>query len=174
MVLDDPSDRARELLEEELKLCPGLRAHQLVLRYGRAYRNRENPKGLRRLQAKGKCFGNAIMLVLDSEGGDLARYRGLDVGFYDKSFVYVEGYALSHAGSSLLIHHAWVADRAGNVIDRTWGYDAGRAYFGIPFRVHFARRGFCSMGFQALLGARGDAEGSPPPFSCPVAEWLHE
>lgn len=49
-----------------------------------------------------------------------------------KAFHYVEGYALG----VIPIHHAWLVDREGNVIDPTWvNIGVGKAYIGVEFNL---------------------------------------
>lgn len=60
---------------------------------------------------------------------------------YAGQLTYVEGYA--HApliDRPTPFHHAWCVDRAGMVCERTWGFDAQREYFGIPFQLSYIRK----------------------------------
>jgi hypothetical protein len=54
---------------------------------------------------------------------------------------YVEGFA--HApliDRPFPLIHAWCVDRTGMVYERTWGFDARRGYFGIPFKLSYIRK----------------------------------
>lgn len=64
----------------------------------------------------------------------------------DPSFVYCEGYATCALG--LPVHHAWVVDGSGTVIETTWR-DSGLAYFGVPFSTPFMLK------MQELTGLYG-------------------
>jgi len=52
----------------------------------------------------------------------------------NRDYTYVEGFA------ALLIpvHHAWLVDKNGNVIETTWPM-MGSGYYGIPFRADWVR-----------------------------------
>lgn len=84
-----------------------------------------------------KCFGNSIIV---------AALHGLQ---------YVEGYAVDPGTARAVIHHAWNADAAGELVDVTWAGTiavsvhpvvsptivrgmAGSAYLGVPFSVERA------------------------------------
>jgi hypothetical protein len=142
--------------------------YQIVMSYGRTYRNQELPRGLRK-RAKKKCYLNSAVLVLDSEDGELKRYSGLDTARYERSLVYVEGYANSGQGIGC-VEHAWAADREGNVIDLTWPYDATRAYFGVPFQSRYLRRVMKSGYMIALLSLPA---GLQELYTRPPSDWLH-
>lgn len=62
-----------------------------------------------------ECFYNAYNLALDG-------------------YTYVEGYAVNQV-IAIPIHHAWVIDRHGAVIDNTWSDTSNCAYFGIEFDI---------------------------------------
>jgi hypothetical protein len=83
-------------------------------RHGRFWTPGPRPKGFRAMTPK-YCFDNAYRVVTD------ARHRRRDLR-------YVEGIALS----VIPVHHAWVVDEAGTVIDPTWPTPGG-SYFGVPF-----------------------------------------
>jgi hypothetical protein len=61
--------------------------------------------------------------------------------------IYVEGFAAGEGG--LRIHHAWVTDGNGRVIDNTWRVP-GVVYVGVPFRC----------GFVSLTGLKNKGVGS--------------
>lgn len=63
------------------------------------------------------CFGNSVKRA--------GKHR----------LAYVEGIA----NSIIPIHHAWNADKDGNVIDSTWGI-LGSAYIGVPFETQEVNR----------------------------------
>jgi hypothetical protein len=50
-------------------------------------------------------------------------------------WTYVEGFAIA-SGVPIPLHHAWVVDHHGNVIETTWK-DAGVEYYGIPLDLKF-------------------------------------
>lgn len=56
----------------------------------------------------------------------------------EEEYTYVEGYASSgELGFILPVHHAWLADREGRVIDVTWNKPEASVYFGVPFRSRY-------------------------------------
>lgn len=59
------------------------------------------------------CFYNALMLAMENP-----------------DYTYVEGYAYY----MIPIHHAWVVDTDGKVIDNTWS-DLSPCYYGVPFKT---------------------------------------
>ncbi len=75
------------------------------------------PSGMRRGKAK-ECFMNAYHLATSGKG-----------------MTYVEGYATPE-GVPLPIHHAWVVDRGGRVVDNTWK-EPGTSYFGVHLSEKF-------------------------------------
>jgi len=84
------------------------------------------------------CFYNAYRLAAASR--------------YQSRYTYVEGYA----ARLIPVHHAWVIDRDGNVIDPTWN-GQGTAYFGIPFRTpYIVRHGSGPAGGYSVLAYNAD------------------
>jgi hypothetical protein len=83
-----------------------------------------------------QCFWNSYQLVESDP----------------ERFTYCEGYALRATSTGVAIHHAWVLDELGQVVDTTWargkaheedheGFltpEEGRYYFGVavPYEVH--------------------------------------
>jgi hypothetical protein len=80
------------------------------------------PKGVKWGERK-ECFYNAAYHIYD----DLIRRR-------QGEWAYCEGLAVS-ADLGLPIHHGWLVNRDGAVLDRTWRHaEEGRtAYFGVAF-----------------------------------------
>ncbi len=71
-----------------------------------------------------QCFANsqAILAKLLTKG-------------LEEDYTYVEGYASSGDLNFILpVHHAWLVDREGRVIDVTWNTPEASVYFGVPFR----------------------------------------
>jgi hypothetical protein len=91
--------------------------YEFVLDYGYWYDLTPRPKGIR-LGRKNQCFANAFNLALN-----------------DDSLMYCEGFCVS-LGGGLLVHHAWVTDGAGRVIDNSLKEPAA-AYAGVPFNTNF-------------------------------------
>ena len=85
--------------------------------HGRWYTppERPRPKGLRKMRDR-RCYGNAFELMVNA------------------GCTYVEGWAANFMG--IPVHHAWVVDREGNMIDPTWA-KVGLAYYGVPFSNDF-------------------------------------
>jgi hypothetical protein len=91
-----------------------------ILTHGRPWATAPKPAAIRWGPRKA-CFGNAYRLAVRHP-----------------EFVYVEGYAIAH----IAVHHAWVVDRAGVVIDNTWRPDRvlsprDFAYYGVPFKTDY-------------------------------------
>ncbi len=86
-----------------------------VLSNGKWYKPAPLPKGVRRGVPK-SCFFNASML---------AARRG---------WKYIEGFALAEGVEFLPVHHAWVVNQEGCLIDNTWR-TMGLAYIGVEFSV---------------------------------------
>lgn len=74
-----------------------------------------------------QCFANSQAILVK-----LLR-KGLE-----EEYTYVEGYATSgDLGFTFPMHHAWLADRDGRVIDVTWKKPEDSVYFGVPFRSEY-------------------------------------
>ena len=81
--------------------CFGGTIEKFILENGREFPTRiDLPHGVTYGKAK-ECFGNAFALAA-----------------YDDRFTYVEGYA--YTPGLISVHHAWIIDADGNVIDNTW------------------------------------------------------
>jgi predicted ABC-type ATPase len=113
-------DNAIEDIKQELQMVSsftgGKGQQAFVLEHGKPfYMNDKTFSGLRDPQKE--CYKNATLKVLG-----------------DKDLTYVEGFV--HIGP-LAIHHAWTADKQGNVVDSTLklrtGSVSARGYFGVPF-----------------------------------------
>lgn len=106
----------KDQLEHEIKMWsqmihPAL-MQRFVVRQGVISQPLEKlPKSVKKAK-KGECFTNAYNLAL---------YSG---------YQYVEGYATS-ADFGILIHHAWVLDKDGRVVDNTWDRPAACQYMGV-------------------------------------------
>lgn len=61
---------------------------------------------------------------------------------HSTGWAYVEGYALTELepGHLQTYEHAWVSTPAGQVLDPTWGPNAGLAYLGIPITETFRQQ----------------------------------
>ena len=106
------------------------RVENLVLDFGRPFIPQGKPKDIR-WGKRGDCFRNALFLA----GG---------------KFIYCEGFATTTGMTDLPVHHAWVCDRGGNVIDNTWR-EQGAEYFGVPFQFAFVMEILKSRGGVAGL-----------------------
>ena len=74
-----------------------------------------------------QCFANSQAILV----------KLLKKGITD-DYTYVEGYASSgDLGFLLPVHHAWLVDREGQVIDVTWNKPETSVYFGVPFRSDY-------------------------------------
>jgi hypothetical protein len=103
--------------------------------------NIKRPKGVRLMQKK-QCYGNSARSVMH----------------YDvdpTEWFYCEGYAVSET-LGLPLEHAWLANRKGEVIDRTWRKETGEcAYYGIPFTPAYLLRTLSRTGYFGLFAPTG-------------------
>jgi hypothetical protein len=82
-----------------------------------------------------QCFSNATSIALDNP-----------------SLRYVEGFAVR----VIPIHHAWLIDEAGNVIDPTWDRPEEGEYCGVVFDTDTLRRELLKLKYYGILeGPRG-------------------
>jgi hypothetical protein len=79
------------------------------------------------------CFANSQELLVQE-----------DFLTPDSGLTYVEGYAVSgeliEMGTWIPLHHGWLVDREGRVIDVTWTKPEGSIYFGVPFNTRYVKR----------------------------------
>ena len=114
---------------KELK-HPGLEA--LALDEGQWCTPAPRPAGIRKERDK-ECFMNAFRLATSGQG-----------------LTYHEGYAYPK-GIPLPIHHAWVTDKLGKVIDNTWS-EPGTAYLGVPLTEKFIMNTAVETGVYGVFG----------------------
>ncbi len=108
-----------------------------VLAHGREWSWRSVPSGTAYNPGQPKeCFRNAAHLILG--GGDGSEQT------------YCEGYA-AHADTLFPVHHAWVVDATGSVIDTTPIFAGGGAYFGVAFDGRFVRRSLLEYRTYSML-----------------------
>lgn len=91
----------------------------IVLKHGIAYPAPiiARPKGIKKGKDR-QCFTNAYHICIENKG-----------------FKYIEGFALS----IIPVHHAWVLDEDGNVIETTWK-EAGEEYYGIELDIPWVNK----------------------------------
>jgi len=104
----------QQMADNWAKLGAPALMERFVLRNGDEFEGRKLPKGYR-LGTPKECFYNAAMLVLDKPG-----------------LRYVEGYVWRE-GLPLAIHHAWVIDAKGRVIDNTLRDPERCQYMGVGY-----------------------------------------
>ena len=92
---------------------------ELVLECGRVMEPKPLPKNIKQCQPS-FCYANCQRLVLKN-----------------RSLTYVEGYAMAE-GVSIPLHHAWLLDANGYVIDPTWE-TPGCCYLGIPLATSWVK-----------------------------------
>ncbi len=64
----------------------------------------------------------------------------------NRDYTYVEGYACM----VLPVHHAWLLDKDGNVIEPTW-CQMGKSYYGIPFRTDWVRAQRKASSYRSII-----------------------
>lgn len=73
-----------------------------------------------------QCFSNCRKLLSRFERSVRNRY------------FYVEGYAASGAlNFPFAVHHAWLVNEEGHVVDPTWNSPETSSYFGVPFKTDY-------------------------------------
>ena len=140
--------KARKELTSHLEMVAGFMkppegfkyasTEQLVLENGQFDTPAPVPSGVPKGQQK-LCFMNAFQLATS----------------HPDKYTYVEGYA--HPGfMPLPIHHAWVVDNQGKVIDNTWE-TPGDAYFGVHMPLKFIMQRADKTGVYGVFGGYGDS-----------------
>jgi hypothetical protein len=102
---------------------------EFVLANGRSFRRLRNPPHWARIK---QCFENAALLALHPD------------------FTYVEGFVWKES-LTMPIHHAWVLNRRGEVIDNTMREQDGAEYFGVKFADNVLRTELVRNGVYGLL-----------------------
>lgn len=94
--------------------------NDIMLKYGRVYKPNKNTYRGKRDEMK-QCFANAGKLAL-----------------FNSKYTYVEGYVIC---VGVPLHHAWVIDKSGNLIDTTLkdGKNISE-YYGVPIKTEFLRK----------------------------------
>lgn len=96
-----------------------------ILSHGREWTAQALPEGEERGEIK-QCFANSQARMVD------------DHMMGEGRLTYVEGYACSGAlDFAFPVHHGWLVDEAGRVIDLTWEKTETATYFGVPFRSEY-------------------------------------
>lgn len=99
--------------------------HRFILDHGRVWPGQARPKGFKRGPAR-QCFRNSMSLLVSS---------------FETGLTYVEGFAASgDVGFSFPVHHGWLINSDGRVIDLTWKSPETSVYFGIPFKSDYVRK----------------------------------
>lgn len=106
---------------------------EFVLHHGEFFKSNafDDKKYSRALRTKKECFRNAFELALMND-----------------NLVYCEGYAVD----ILPLHHAWCVEKdTGKVVDPTWNNPESCIYFGVPFKLEFARHTVVSNEIYGVL-----------------------
>lgn len=123
---------------------------EFILTNGRDWKVAPNMRGVKRMKLK-ECFANATRVALSSD-----------------RFVYCEGFA----SGIIPVHHAWLIDEHGLVVDNTWR-QPGAEYFGVAFKRKYLYQRLVGQRFYGLLD-------TPPDFpllteaGLRVSEYRHE
>lgn len=105
--------------------------YDILLEHGRAFAPAPRPAHVPKMTDK-ECFRNATLMVEE-----------------DPSLIYVEGMALPN-GLPIAMHHAWVVDASGKVIDPTWD-TPGTEYFGIPFCPQYHLKAMLTSQYYGIM-----------------------
>jgi len=144
-----PPDYSRTILDF-LGMLAGLEPRDrgmagFVLRHGSFHVPAPLTARLPRLVPKA-CFANSQKTVA----------RAVAAG--KEPLTYCEGFACSGSLSVMYpIHHAWLIDGEGRVVDRTWEFPEASVYFGVAFSTDYVMsRSGARIGFDSLLDDRRD------------------
>lgn len=117
----------------------GMCAEEFVLAHGRAWTAQKRPKGWRKGEIK-QCFANSQKKLVEHW------WAG------DESLTYVEGFAYhGKLGTTFKVHHGWLVDGEGRVIDLTWECPESSIYFGVPFQTEYVKQQASTSGMWATL-----------------------
>ena len=109
-----------------------------LLKHGQAFgTNIALPDGLDVMEQKA-CYENSTKTIF--------------LGDVDpEEWFYAEGYAVSDS-LGIPLPHAWLVNRKGDVLDRTWTYPPGTChYFGIPFTEDYLTEESFRSGYYGLF-----------------------
>lgn len=124
----------REYLESVASLKGGKGVEAWLLEHGEPMENRL-PADPSLPSERKQCFSNCTNAVLLMAA--------------PKGFKYTEGYAV-RLDLGVPIHHAWLSNASGDVIDPTW--DEGAAhYFGVPFKSKYLRETVLRTHYYGML-----------------------
>ena len=99
---------------------PDWHLYRLLLQYGVLRQSSKLPKDVAR-GVDGYCFANCQSALAKLERKEPGQYR------------YAEGFAASADALNVPIHHAWLVDMQGRIVDCTWGHSPNTAYIGFTF-----------------------------------------
>jgi hypothetical protein len=119
------------------------------------YTERGKPRRGGPLMAPKMCFYNSARTVL-----------GL-TAFDPEGFHYAEGFALS--GMGFWIHHGWIVNDSGLVIDRTWR-NPGERYIGVTIEPWKRTPGLCQLSEWPLGMPYGPSLADHPE----MVDWWHD
>ena len=113
---------------------------EIVSHYGRVFNNHIDLPEDFVLGEPGNCFGNAFRTMI----------RLWDL-HNEPEWCYVEGFASTRL-IDLLIPHAWLSNRNGDVLELTWIHKPGDiTYYGIPFDFNYVMRATTKSGYYGVL-----------------------
>jgi hypothetical protein len=119
---------------------------RFMLQHGTYHEAAPKPSRLKPLMPT-RCFSNAQRAVVAA------------VSAGRMPLTYVEGYACSgNLAVCLPIHHAWLIDDEGRVVDQTWESPETSVYFGVAFSARYVMEiaDRYSRMYQSLLDDRRD------------------
>ncbi|MCV9964627.1 hypothetical protein OIU34_22305 [Pararhizobium sp. BT-229] len=146
----DRADLQKMAIEHYISLLAGMDAQapfgQFMLDYGSYHVAAPRPPRLK-TRMPTRCFSNAQRAVVAA------------VSAGRKPLTYAEGYACSSGLAVCVpIHHAWLIDDEGRVVDQTWQSPETSTYFGVAFSTDYvmAKAEEYGRAYNSLIDDRRD------------------
>lgn len=121
--LMNPAHEIQRFLDHLADGQPEWHLYSALRKYGRYWTLSPNPRDIGKGESK-QCFANSHAMLSAMEVTEPSRYR------------YAEGWAADPDNLCIPIHHAWLVNEDGHVLDWTWDHAPETAYFGFSFPTH--------------------------------------
>ena len=119
----DPANEIQRYLDRMADGQPDWHLYAALKKYGRYWAPSPNPRDIGKGKSK-RSFANSHAMLFAMETKEPGRYR------------YAEGWAADPDNLCIPMHHAWLVDQDGHVLDWTWGHAPDTSYFGFSFPTH--------------------------------------